>query len=381
MPTKPKPPSGPDQPDEPVKPAEPGQPAAPAPGAAPAPAPAGAQAPNAPPAPIAQPAPAAGATPAAQAAAATERAKELDRYKQEIRDAQLVLDFAITQSGAVRDEPLAVSETLIAAIMEAEGHLLLTELPPADARTKFEVAYRDLSHLVAPVTAQTLRDTLDEYGGRGWYWWYYFGKPKYSVAASWSQHLWFITGLVFLFVAFSETLDRTMIHMNLDEETALWLQRTALLSQVLNSLTRFGYGALGACVYLLRTLHVYTHRREFNRDRIPEYLNRILLGLVSGGTISLFVDSLTTDNGAVTLSEAALAFLAGYSSDFLFRAMERIVEAILPKVGIETVRKAAPVPVAAPVSLDDLLERLSRAETEEEKALLRSLIEKVRERM
>jgi hypothetical protein len=309
-----------------------------------------------------------------------ERARELARYKQEIRDAQMLLDFAISQSGAVRDTPLVVSDALIAAIKEAEGHLLLTEPPAADARSKFEISYRDLSQLVAPVTAQTLRDTLDEYGGRGKYFWYFFGRPMYSVASIWSQHLWMITGLVLFFVAFTETLDRFLVQMSLDEETDLWLQRLAQLSQVLTSLNRFAYGALGACVYLLRTLHVYTHKREFNRDRIPEYLNRILLGLVSGGTISLFVSQLSTDNGTVTLSEAALAFLAGYNSDFLFRAVERVVEAILPKVGIESVRRA-PIPVAASVSLDDLLERLANAQTEEERALLRSLIEKLRERM
>ena len=222
---------------------------------------------------------------------------------------------------------------------------------------------------------------MDEYGDRGWYFWRLFGRQKYSVASIWSQHLWMVTSMVFLFIAFTETLDRSMVHVSLDEETDQWLQRLALLSQVLNSLNRFAYGALGACVYLLRTLHVFMYQREFNRDRIPEYWNRILLGLVSGGAISLFVDSLTTDNGTVTLSEAALAFLAGYNSDFLFRAVERIVEAILPKVGIDSVRRAAPIPVAASVSLDDLLERLASAQTEEERALLRSLIEKVRERM
>ena len=309
-----------------------------------------------------------------------ERDRELTRYKQEIRDAQLLLDFAIAQSGAIRDVPLVVSDTLVAAVKEAEGQLLLTDLPAADTRTKFEIAFRELAQLVAPVTAQTLRDTLDEYGDRGRYFWYFFGRPKYSVASIWSQHLWMVTSLVFLFVAFTETLDRALISISLDEEADLWIQRLALLSQVLTSLNRFAYGALGACAYLLRTLHVYTYQREFNRDRIPEYLNRILLGLVSGGAISLFVDQLSSDNGSITLSEAALAFLAGYNTDFLFRAVERVVEAILPKVGIESVRRA-PIPVAASVSLDDLLERLANAQTEEERALLRTLIEKLRERM
>ena len=307
--------------------------------------------------------------------------RELERYKQEISDAQLLLEFAIAQSSAVRDNPVVVRDALVAAVKEAENQLLAREMPSPEVRTNFELAYRNLSQLVAPVTAQTLRDTSDEYGGRGWYYWYAFGRRKYSIASLWSQHLWMITSLVLLAVAITETLDRTLVHIPLDEESAELWQNVALVSQVLNSLSRFGYGALGACAYLLRSLHVYTYRREFNRDRVPEYFNRILLGLVSGGFISLFVSQVTTEDGTMSFSEAALAFLAGYNTDFLFRALERVAEAILPKVGIETVRRAAPVGVTASVSLEDLLDRLSAATNEEDRVLLRELINKVKERM
>ena len=69
-----------------------------------------------------------------------ERNREFARYKREIRDAQMLLDFALSQSGAVRDAPLVVSDTLLAAIKEAEGQLLLDQLPKNDERTKFEIA-------------------------------------------------------------------------------------------------------------------------------------------------------------------------------------------------------------------------------------------------
>ena len=82
------------------------------------------------------------------------------------------------------------------------------------------------------------------------------------------------------------------------------------------------YGGLGACIFLLRTAHVFIYQRSFDVRRKPEYLNRILLGAASGGAIMLFVNQITDDQGNVfKLSSAALGFLAGYNTDFLFSTM------------------------------------------------------------
>lgn len=323
------------------------------------------------PAPQAAPQTANTVPPAGSAEAASAK-RELERYKEEIREAQELLDFAIAESAPAREGPVVVSDTIVAAVKEAEQQLLTEQLPPADIRTKFEAAYRDLAQLVAPVTARTLHDTKGPIVD---------GKRRLSPAGRWSMRLWMIT-IVFLgWIAVTETLERALIQLPIEEETAPGLIALAIASQVLTSLNRFVYGALGACAYLLRSLHTYIYRREFNSDRIPEYLSRILLGVVSGGAISLFVNQLTTEDGVVTLSEAALAFLAGYNSDFLFRVIERVVEAIIPKVGIESVKRAPPAVVTASVSLQDLLDRLNAATTEGDKALLRELINKVKERM
>ena len=53
---------------------------------------------------------------------------------------------------------------------------------------------------------------------------------------------------------------------------------------------------------------------------------------ISGGAIILFVNYLVADDGTVLhLSSAALGFVAGYSTDFLFNTIERVVAAIFPK--------------------------------------------------
>jgi hypothetical protein len=208
-----------------------------------------------------------------------------------------------------------------------------------------------------------------------------FFRARRSEAIRWSQYLWTVTTVFVVYIAVSEMLERILAAQSVEEETEAWIRILPWVSLAMSSLDRFAYGGLGACVYLLRTLHILTYRREFNRDRVPEYFNRILLGLVSGGAASLFMSQFKAEDGTVTLSEAALAFLAGYNTDFLFRAIERVAEAILPKVGLETMRRAPPVPVTASVSLNDLLDRLGAAQTEPERELLRELIAKVKDRL
>jgi hypothetical protein len=62
---------------------------------------------------------------------------------------------------------------------------------------------------------------------------------------------------------------------------------------------------------------------------------------VSGGTISLFIQEIAWDDGVIRLSAAAPGFLAGYNNDFLFKTIERIAEAILPRIGIETIKRVS----------------------------------------
>lgn len=120
-------------------------------------------------------------------------------------------------------------------------------------------------------------------------------------------------------------------------------------------------------------------------QRRSAYFNRILLGTVGGGAIMLFVDHVSDDSGqVVTLSSAALGFLAGYSTDFLFSTIERVINAILPKVGLDTVQRRPAAPVASiatgDLTLAQLLHRHKDANTDDEKALHKSLIDKLRER-
>jgi hypothetical protein len=84
--------------------------------------------------------------------------------------------------------------------------------------------------------------------------------------------------------------------------------------------------------------------REFDPIREPEHINRLVLGTLSGGSIILFIGQALAASGTgefFQIGVAALGFLAGYSIDFLFETLDRIIRAILPKVGLETIPEKA----------------------------------------
>jgi hypothetical protein len=174
-----------------------------------------------------------------------------------------------------------------------------------------------------------------------------------SPALRFTRKLWFAALVIAIIVIWSNWY-LSIIAVDGDTNLHLWSRTLVEL------LTPWLYGALGSCVYLLRSAHTYIYLRTFDVRRKPEYTNRMLLGAMSGGAIILFVNQIVGEEGTVIqLSSAALGFLAGYSTDFLFSTIERIITALLPKVGIDMVQKAAPA--LKPVDINDLAERIDNA--------------------
>ena len=142
----------------------------------------------------------------------------------------------------------------------------------------------------------------------------------------------------------------------------------------------FLYGALGADAFLLRETTHKLHTRQFDPRRIPENRARFLLGSLSGGVIVLFVspDVLQTPNTVFNVGGAALGFVAGFSTDFLFDIIDRVLRAILPRGGGIS---SDDVDLRAD---DELLQRyrhlMNEAESEERKKILKSVVEDLESR-
>jgi len=186
----------------------------------------------------------------------------------------------------------------------------------------FEQAYHGLAVAMSPVTAETLASTMPDADGGFSLRDRIFGN---SPALRFTR--WF--ALVTIgFAAFVITAECLIYVWGLDGDANKYVWQ----KNILQSLLPWAYGALGSCAYLLRSAHYFIYQRSFDLRRKPEYFNRVLLGAISGGAIILFVNYLVDDGGTVLhLSSAALGFVAGYSTDFLFNTIERIVAAIFPK--------------------------------------------------
>jgi hypothetical protein len=93
------------------------------------------------------------------------------------------------------------------------------------------------------------------------------------------------------------------------------------------------YGWVGAMAYVLRRLISEINARTYQENSNTSYNLRIYLGILAGLAIGWFLAPDTTTSGNVlhVLSPLALAFLAGYSVELLFSAMDKLLEAFSTK--------------------------------------------------
>ncbi len=300
----------------------------------------------------------------------------VDKFRQELRDASELLAFAVANGRAIDD-------ATVEAINSAQQLLTTPGLPDAATRSQFEAAYRDLVGKLRTVTAESLRATDDDQGRMHRI---FALTGKASEAKIWSRKLSLITALVLLVIFLGGYSSTVVNHplFQVDHATGqsilgLGFASWQVIAGLFGAVVPFAYGALGACVFLLKSCHIRIYRREFNVRRIPEYYSRILLGFVSGGAILLFIDP---QEVSAYIGAAGLAFLTGYNADFLFATLERIAAAILPKVTAPETPPPAPAsPVVAPVSLDKVLEQYGQAASDEEKRVLEGLIQRLKDKL
>jgi len=257
--------------------------------------------------------------------------EEIDsRFRDEVNQANELLEWAVAVGWKFK------SADLVQQIKKGQELLAAPEISVSD-KAAFESSYNELTKAISPVTWETMRATSLRHGKRTWLAIFKAMKGgKISVATAWSRILWIWTVLLLLFILVGENLQEYLdTFAPVDSESVEtqqlfdWSRLTFWFSKIIP----FLYGALGACAFLLRSCHKFIHARTFDPTKIPEYYNRILLGFLAGGTILLFIDP---ESAPQKVGATALAFLAGYSTDFLFTTLERTAGALLPKKVAET---------------------------------------------
>ena len=79
-----------------------------------------------------------------------------------------------------------------------------------------------------------------------------------------------------------------------------------------------------------------------------------------------------------SLSSAALGFIVGYNNDYLFEMIKRIAEALLPKIGLDSVRREDPRPVSVrPVSVEELAKLLQEAKDNDTRRAIEDMIRRL----
>lgn len=98
------------------------------------------------------------------------------------------------------------------------------------------------------------------------------------------------------------------------------------------------YGALGAFAFILRKLSDPVGKLTYAYDTRVSYALRVHIGALGGLAVGWFINGNSpitglggsASSGLVALSPLALAFVAGYASDLLFTALDKVVAAFSP---------------------------------------------------
>ena len=158
-------------------------------------------------------------------------------------------------------------------------------------------------------------------------------NASYSVLRSWNRMwhgIFFVATAGFAFApkdnAEADKSSDIYDRYNVDFQTANFTLK-ALKLYLLPLL----YGLLGGCAYVLRTVSQEIRNSTYSADSRVQYQLRLYLAAVAGMAIGWF---LTPENTAAVFSSVpplAVAFLAGYSVEILFAAMDSFVSAFTKK--------------------------------------------------
>lgn len=85
------------------------------------------------------------------------------------------------------------------------------------------------------------------------------------------------------------------------------------------------YGALGTIAFILRQISIRLQAQSLRLSTIMNYLVRLPLGALSGIAVGLLLRPEDTPEGIAALQPLALAFVAGYSVELVFAAMDKLV--------------------------------------------------------
>jgi hypothetical protein len=280
------------------------------------------------------------------------------KYQQRYLALEELLEFAV-ESGKLEPPELAVEVKKLKQIFfyTPIEDLNIEEICQAEA--KLEQYYTKIAQLISPVSLLTLRATNENYKiARPWWKTFFLGSG--SVGRNFFRQLFWVA-IVLISIMFLRQ------YMTIAEENKH--------SEFLKFIDPFLYGALGALIYLYKSLtERYINRTLHPKELYTQWL-RLFMGALVGGLLVNLLDIIPNNqivNNAV--SAIVVGFLAGYSVEFFYNTLDKAINAITPYT---TVIQPTANMTPQQVQIDNLTKRLMEMHNEADKETIRRLLEKL----
>lgn len=298
-------------------------------------------------------------------------------YRDRYLELEELLEYAVAK-GCLSSPELAYDVKRLKKIFFYQPLSALTLDALCEAEANLEKVYAQLAVAIAPASIETLRATSSLYTIQR-PWWIAWLLGEGSVCENFMRQLFWVAVGLMLLMGGQELLGLLLEHPMLKQDPILstdW----RILHDFLGYFDPFLYGAVGAWIYLYRTLSTFYADRVMHPAKLSTDWLRLFMGTLAGGLIVQLFGEMFQD--MQTYSAAAIGFLAGYSTEFFYQFLDRVIRAIFPKEISSTVNSRPTQIVTSPPSrrqteIDALIRQLKTASTEEEKQAIRNMLEKL----
>ena len=301
-----------------------------------------------------------------------EHAQLYDHCRERYVEVEELLELAV-EIGKLDPPSLATEVKNLKKVLYYVPQTTLTGEQLCQTEAALEMLYTRIALLVAPVTIETLRATSDKYSiPRSW-WITSLFLGSGSIGRNFLRQLFWVGALLLILMFTGE-------YLNLSNKITIGMKAFIIF------LVPFFYGAVGSWIYLYKNITDLYLERCLNPKELSTRWLRLFMGSLGGGVmvhLSLHVsDSSTsifiyeqTQSQSQFASMAAIGLLAGYSVDFFYSMLNRLLETILPHQ--ERKESTTPPPTAKQMQMEALLKRLNEADNDHDKATIRALLEKL----
>jgi hypothetical protein len=303
------------------------------------------------------------------------------KYRARYVELEEMLEYAAA-TGKLDPVSLGLEVKKLKKIFFYESPDYLTVQSLCEAEADMEELYSTLSQVIYPASIQTLRATSELYPVKH-SWWSSWLLGSNSEGLNFFRQIFWVAIALIAMLFFKEYIGfyvGGIPHEDPPGSISSIVQRTPLelFNRMLQVITPFVYGAIGSLVYVYKTLSDLYVCRTLDPNKLANNWMRLFMGGLMGGlTVALFYQQYFQgglDNEKI--SAVAVAFLTGYSVEFFYRILDRIINTVIPKSEEDNAVQSSIV-LPKQQQMDSLFKRLKESKSEEDKAIIRSMLEKL----